>query len=350
MPEKRKSARISAIEAAPDKKKVKYNDDYDSDDDDYDELVPYSEPEPEIDPEELARQAEEAQRQAREAERLAAIAAKKAQVARNKIRALLTNLPDDEAGPMATLLDEAEAWEKPGARYSWSKLPQEIKDRIYEFTFISEDIVVPYVTNPRVKDARKVRTFKLGANFMRCSKEIHEAGKAMLLGLNMFENDTGFKDGLILDKYPQNYLMIRKVVIDCRYVGQAIARNLNRLTQLSMLVLIKSPFGYFIPDVARKAHEMARSFGRIDDRVFRAIRYRDIPKVYFIYQTGSFKATHKTSGETHEHRKAVRFRVEKWNPDEKVDPGATWVVEGMKLTVDAKKTWPGLFDKYVLMP
>lgn len=92
-------------------------------------------------------------------------AVKKAQTARRKIRALLDDLPDDEAEEILTLLDTAEEYERPGATFSWESLPAEVKNLIYHFTFVADGPIKPEVRYPNVPHKRQVEKVQSGCQF-----------------------------------------------------------------------------------------------------------------------------------------------------------------------------------------
>jgi hypothetical protein len=120
-----------------------------------------------------------------ETPRAVARRAEKAQEARDKIRDLITKLPDAEAAAIEEIIDDAEYYEEPGVRFPWDKLPAEVKNMIFRYLFVSTRPVRPHVYFPGVAHRRRIEKFSLGANFLRCSKSIHDQGLPILLSENV---------------------------------------------------------------------------------------------------------------------------------------------------------------------
>jgi hypothetical protein len=111
--------------------------------------------------------------------------AKKAQEARDKIRELITRLPNAEATAIEDIIDDAEYYEEPGARFPWDKLPAEVKNMIFRCLFVANRPIKPHVYFPNVAHKRRIEKFDLGANFLRCSKAILAQGLPILLSENV---------------------------------------------------------------------------------------------------------------------------------------------------------------------
>lgn len=279
MPPKRKSARLAEMEAAAPNKKVKYNDDYESDiEDDYDDAygavesdVEDIEPEVELDPEEIAR--------------LAAIATQEAQAARAEMRVLLSKLPNAEAEQIREIFDDAESYEQPGARYDWSKLPAEVKNLIYRYTFVSEKPVRPHVVYPNVPERRRVTKYKLGAQFLRCSKEIYAEGRPILLGENVFEITNQFRAAMGEDKARKTSTMVRKVVLPCSKASWNVLQHLSRMDNLEELTIIHDRAWYNQP-IGVTTDDCARYFDNIKSNLEWFLTGHKAYKIFFVTCVG----------------------------------------------------------------
>lgn len=361
MPEKRKSTRLAELEAAAPQKKVKYTEvsesdiesDYDSDDESVASV------ESEIDPEEAARAAE--------------LAAKDAQIARNQIRDLLDKLPADQSDPILKVIDDADSWEKPGARYPWSNLPAEIKNRIYEYTFLSDAPMKPHVHHPQTKDRRRLEKFNLGANLLRCSKEIYKEGRAILYSDNIFEVDIRFREGLGLNINSGNFSLVRKIILHDGYMSAAMWRNLRQLQNIQELTIRKDPatweyYRHYTPPTQSDIKAMAKKFSSLRFDTNKLLDTRTFAKIFFVWQqqlTVSGFNPHSqavaplTASQDRDwdkanmvaNRIAVRFLVEKTT---EVDfdnngPEKVWVFNGYKLTYLAEERWLGAQKPHVLI-
>ena len=237
MPEKRKSARLADMEASYTKKKVKYVEEYDESDFEYEEEASASDMdedasdveeidrEPEVDPEEIAR--------------LLEVAAEKAQAARQQIRALLADLSPEDARDITALLDRADAWDKPGARYSWSTLPSEIKNNIYKYVFVNDEPIKPHIWFPNVPNRRRIRKYDLGANFLRCNKEIYHEGRSILYGENTFHISPQFR--VCLGERDKHAPLIQKVVVRRQKLSSTIMKYVALLKKLTEITVVGGP-------------------------------------------------------------------------------------------------------------
>lgn len=168
---------------------------------------------------------------------------------RDNIRELAAGLPRTESAPIIAQLDAAEAEirrkrkaEIEASSFDWNRVPNEIRNMIYEYLMVQEKSIEPFVAHAGDPERRSLRKFDLGGNLLIASKEIYQQALPMLLGANTFEVNLHLMAFLGTTKKSRTARakLIKKVVISAHPTA-AEWRAIHKLENLEECTIVSFP-------------------------------------------------------------------------------------------------------------
>lgn len=166
--------------------------------------------------------------------------ASQAQLARRKIRKWAQFLPEDEAVTFRAQLNQTEKElrrkkkEELQHQYTWSNVPGEVRNMIYEYLMVQESPIAPVV------EKKLIRKHDLGANFLLSGKAVLNEALPVLFGANTFEVNVHFHHILgdsRVGRLARGKLFKKVLINNAAVTGES--RSFNKLTNLDTCIIVE---------------------------------------------------------------------------------------------------------------